>query len=484
MIGNNRLGKHVIVLFVLLIVLFTQNYIQAQNSIASPYSRYGIGEVTAKGFGQHFAMGGTVVAIQSDSIPYYFINNGNPASYSTMRLTTADLGMNYTRLKLGNNTVKTTANSASIGYIAMAFPLKKWCGASVGLIPYSSVGYKVSDQNEIPNVGTVNYLYEGSGGINQAYIGLGFKPFYMYSKSFTKSDKYSKLKAEKNTAAIYTAMKKRKMLQDLSLGANVSYLFGGIDNTRRSIMPSGISFFNTRISTTTRVSDIYLDYGMQYAYTFDSVRSRELKEKVKIMIGATYSAQTNLHANIDSVSVLYFNDSRGGEVVKDTVGISKNGHGNITFPMSFAVGLGIKKGERLLVAADFAMQNWSSYKVLNQTQGLKNSMRVSLGAQYVPNFKANGKGNYFKRIHYRAGARYAQTAIELKSTQLTEYAASLGMGFPVGRNYFLQNFSMANVGVELGQRGTTINGLIKENFFKVTIGFTINDRWFVKPKFD
>jgi len=500
------LNKYRLLLFVLLVFggLFLQHTF-AQNSVASPYSRYGIGEITSKGFGQSFAMGGTVVSIQSDSLPYFFINNGNPASYASMRLTTADLGVNYTRLTLSNSTSKSTVNTASIGNVAMAFPMKKWCGASIGIIPYSSVGYKVSDQNEIPNVGEVNYLYEGSGGLNQAYLGFGFKPFLMHSKNFPKSEKCEKLKLAKDTLAIRKIVVRRKALQDLSFGGNVSYLFGGIENIRRSIFPSGnLSFFNTKATTNTRVNAIYFDYGMQYSYTFHSVKKKnwvkdtvgkqlhpthprikkELKESVKIMFGATYSAETNLNASIDSLSVNYFYLGDGSEKVKDTVELIENTKGKIKFPMSFGFGIGIKKGERLLVSADFAIQNWSNYQLFNQSQGLKNSMRVSLGTQYVPNYKANGKGNYPKRIHYRVGVRYAQTALELKSTQLTEYAVSLGVGLPVGRNYLLQNFSMVNLGVEFGQRGTIANGLIKEDFFKATISFTINDRWFVKPKID
>jgi hypothetical protein len=91
---------------------------------------------------------------------------------------------------------------------------------------------------------------------------------------------------------------------------------------------------------------------------------------------------------------------------------------------------------------------------------------------------------YAKRINYRAGLRFAKTALVLKNTQLNEYALSLGVGLPVGRSYILQNFSMVNIGLELGQRGTITNGLIRENFMKVSVGFTINDRWFVKAKID
>lgn len=446
-------------LFILISIYSTLfNNSKAQTATSSPYSRYGIGELNNKGFGQNFAMGGTTIAMQNDTIAYFFINTGNPASYST-RLTIAELGLNYNRTRLQSTSAEKTINNVSLAYLSLAFPFKKWWGGSIGLVPYSSVGYKVSDHQEFANIGGVDFLYEGSGGINQAYFGTAVKPFYGIFK------------------------KRKKSLRDLSLGTNVSYLFGGFDNTRRSIFPSGY-FFNTRTSTTSRISDIYLDYGVQYAYSIDSLKGRDLKENVKVMLGATFATQTDINARIDSLSVTYFNNASGFEIVKDTVESVQNAKGTITFPLSFGFGLGFKKGTKWLIAADYAMQNWSSYKVFNKSQGLKNSMRVSLGAQYVPNTKANGKGEYHKRMHYRMGVRYAQTALELKSTQLTEYAVSIGFGFPVGRNYLLQNFSMVNIGVEVGQRGTTTNGLIKEQFFKATIGFTINDRWFVKPKFD
>jgi hypothetical protein len=345
------------------------------------------------------------------------------------------------------------------------------------------VGYKVSNHQEITNVGGVDFLYEGSGGINQLYFGTGFKPFYGLPGLFVKSKKHDRLVQEKNRAEIDRILKHKKSWQSLSFGANASYLFGGFDNSRRSIFSSSNYNLCTRSMTKTRISDWNLDYGAQYSVTLDSFKGRDLKENVKILMGATFSAQTNLKAKIDSVSYSYYKDPQGYERSIDTIENIENAKGTITFPLSFGFGLGFQKGDRWLVAADFAVQNWSTYQAFNQSPGLKNSMRVSLGTQYVPNSKA-GKGGYAKRMHYRVGVRYAQTALELKNTRLTEYAASAGIGFPVGRNYLLQNFSMVNIGFEIGQRGTTTNGLIKEQFFKTTIGFTINDRWFVKPKFD
>ncbi|MEO6903640.1 MAG: hypothetical protein ABI315_10885 [Bacteroidia bacterium] len=456
----------------------------AQTSTSSPYSRYGIGDVGGKGFSQGFAMGGTHIAMQNDSTQLFFINSGNPASYSSIGLTTIELGLNYTHLQLQNNTQKKTTNSASFGYMALAFPIKKWWVSSIGLLPYSSVGYKISDAHEVPLIGKFDLTYEGAGGINQTYFGNGIKPLYGVPGAFLKSKKYTRLKQENNLAKINRILKRKQSWQNLSLGVNASYLFGTIENIRRSVFPGVGLTFNTRADATTRLSGIYLDYGAQYVIKIDTINGRGLKDRVKLIIGATYSPQTNINAHIDSLATSYFSDGKGFEYVKDTTSKIKDAKGTMTLPSSIGFGIGFKKGDKWLVSADFTMQNWSSYKILNKTQGLNNSASISVGAQYMPNSNSVGLNNYYKRIQYRIGSRYSQTAIELKNTPLTEYAASVGLGFPVGRNYILQNFSMVNIGAEFGQRGTVTNGLIRETFFRALIGFTINDRWFIKPKID
>lgn len=473
-------SRATLVVFLLLNIL---NFTSRAQSSSSPYSRYGIGDLNNKTYGQGTALGGTTIALQNDTTAMFFINTSNPASYSNVRLTTAELGLNYNRITLMSATDKKVVNNAGFGYVSIAFPLKKWCGASFGMIPLSSVGYNVTDQKEIDNIGTVNYQYEGSGGVSQVYLGLGFKPLYGLPKAFLNSNRRARLKQENNLYKIYKIMKRKKALQQLSFGGNVSYLFGNIENTRTSTF-SAPSTFNTRTGTTTRIGDVYMDYGMQYAFTIDSIRGRDLRDNVKLIFGATFAAESEVRAKIDSLSYNFYTSSTGYEIIKDTVEYIEGHKGTVTLPLSFGFGLALKKGDKFMIAADFAMQNWSSYQAFNSNTGLKNSMRASLGMQFVPNSKTNGFNNYHKRIHYRIGAKYMQTALELKNSQLLEYGASIGFGFPVGRNFLLQNFSMVNIGVEVGERGTTNNGLIKEQYFKASIGFTINDRWFVKPKYD
>jgi hypothetical protein len=475
--------KKIIPVFSLLLLLYSYNSKSFSQNTSSPYSRYGVGDVNSRVYGQGFAMGGTTIALQNDTIPIFFINTTNPASYSGVQLTTAELGMNYNRIRLQSTDTKKNIQNASFGYVSIAFPFKKWWGGSFGLIPYSSVGYNLTDSRDIENVGTVNYKYEGSGGVSQAYFGTAVKPLYGLPKRFRNSDRYIRLKNEGKNKQIVKIMNRRKSLASLSLGANMSYLFGNIQNSRSSIFNTP-NTFNTKTGTTTRFGDIYFDYGMQYAHTIDSINGRDLKENVKIIFGANFAAQTDVNAKIDSLGFNYYSSAAGFDIIKDTVNYVEGHKGTITFPMTFGVGIGLKKGTRWMVAADFAMQNWSSFQAFNQTQGLKNSMRVSVGAQFVPNSKSSGLKTYFRRVHYRIGGRYTQSALELKNSQLTETAVSFGLGFPVAGNYLLKSFSMVNIGVEVGQRGTTNNGLVKEEFLKTTLSFTINDRWFQKTKFD
>ncbi len=478
-----------LVLIFFFIVYAAPVFMLAQsNNTSSPYSRYGIGDLSGKGFAQGFAMGGSNIALQNDSVPLFFINSGNPASYSGIRLTTAELGLNYSAVRLVNNTTNQLVHNASLAYVALAFPIKKWWGSSIGLMPYSSVGYAIVDHKLLDNIGSVDYLYEGSGGVNQFYWGNAVKPLYGLPGAFLKSKKYKRLLAENKKEEINRILQRKRRAQALSLGANISYLFGNIENSKRSIFYGNPVLFNTRSNTSSRFNDVYFDYGVQYAFTIDSLHGRDLRDNVKIMMGATFSAQADINARVDTLTYSYYYGTSGEEILRDTVKQTTDTKGSVRFPLSFGFGLGFKKGDRWFITADFAMQNWSSYQAFNQGQGLKNSMRISAGVQYIPNSQFfNSKrliSGYHKRIQYRAGIRYAKTALELKNTQLNEYAISIGTGLPVGRNFLMQSFSMVNIGLEIGQRGSVSNGLIREDFFKVSVGFTLNDRWFVKPKID
>jgi hypothetical protein len=180
--------------FFRLAFFFAATFSLAQTTTNSPYSRYGLGEVQGNGFAQNFSLGGTGVGIVNDSIFPYYVNILNPATYVTSRLTVFEAGMNAEFLTLTTSSQKQKRNSVAPGYLAFGIPFTKWWGSSFGLKPYSIMGYNLTDSATLENIGKVNYAYKGSGAINQAFFGNGFR-----------INRY------------------------LSVGANVSYLFGSME---------------------------------------------------------------------------------------------------------------------------------------------------------------------------------------------------------------------------------------------------------------
>ncbi len=467
-------------------------------------------------------MGGISTALRNDSARPYYINSSNPASYiSTGKFTTYEAGVSVSMLQLKSESSKQTVNSASIAYLAFAMPvLPKYWAISFGLQPYSSVGYKVSDHKTLDSIGNVDYLYEGSGGINRVYFGNTIQPFGNAVGRLHETEKFKNLQRQKEAYRlagdqcnfeklrnqIYHMDKRKQNLSTFSAGLNASFLFGNLESTRRVLYPNNSSnqfYYNTKNSRTMRIKDFSFDYGVQQTFRIDSMpkkgkwkllcdssgnsgskNRRELKEKVRVTLGATFGMATDLNAKRDILSFSYFTTATGYEVPKDTMENFTAQEGTVSLPMSGSAGIVVKKGERWLIGADYSFQNWSEFSSFGESSSdLKNSMRISLGGQYTPNKASEAKGSYWKKVQYRAGLKYYNTYLDLKDTRLTESSVSLGLGLPVGfRTQF--NYSVLNLGFEIGQRGTSENGLVKEQFYRAVIGLTINDKWFQKPKFD
>jgi hypothetical protein len=107
----------------------------------------------------------------------------------------------------------------------------------------------------------------------------------------------------------------------------------------------------------------------------------------------------------------------------------------------------------------------------------ENAVKYSFGGYYVPNYTSFS--NYFKKVTYRAGFRYENTGLVIRNESIKDYAYTLGFGLPMGGT-----FSNLNVGFEFGKRGTAKANLVQENYTNVIISLSLNDKWFVKRKYD
>lgn len=116
-------------------------------------------------------MGGIAQGLQHQ----YYLNLGNPASFSAISMTTYEVGMNLTLNQFETSSIKQQSHTTSLGYFAFGFPVKskKW-GLGFGLLPYSNVGYSITDKRTNVLNSIELHTYKGSGGLNQFFLQMEF----------------------------------------------------------------------------------------------------------------------------------------------------------------------------------------------------------------------------------------------------------------------------------------------------------------------
>lgn len=396
----------------------------AQQSTASTYSQYGIGDVRFKGTVENRLMGG--VAVFPDSI---HINIQNPASYSNLKLISFTIGSDFNSTKLNSYKGNAKTKRAALDYMALAIPTGKKSGFGLGLIPYSSVGYKI---RTVDAVGIIN-KFEGSGGLNKVFVGYGYK-----------------------------------INSSLSIGADVNYNFGRIITTNIQKVPN-ILYGDEEVNVS-EMSGFNVNIGGMF--------QRKINKKLDFYGSLTYSPESNLKSKNERItsSVQYTNDFTN--IVDQQVVI--NSKNNLKLPSKFAIGAGFGQNKKWLLGTEVTLQQSSSMSnrfsdVTNAT--FENAIKYSVGGYYIPNY--NSFSNYFKKITYRAGFRYENTGLVIKNESIKDYAFTGGFGLPLSGT-----FSNLNMGVEYGRRGTAKANLVQENYTTIIISLSFNDKWFVKRKFD
>lgn len=422
--------KKIYVIFLVLNVFFSV-YTFSQTRISSPYSRYGLGDLQNAKYIGNLAMGGIGIAYRQPSS----VNYSNPASYTVFDTNAfvLETGINSQTVKLSTNNQNQRSNYTSLSHLAFGFPVTKWWGSSIGLLPYSHVGYKISNYETLSEIGKIKYLYEGSGGLNQFYVGNAFQ------------------------------------LKNLSVGVNAAYIFGYLDRTSTVSSPDSIYYLALRLSNGTRINGFHYNFGLQY--------EKKINTDWSMQVGLVYSATAKLNAKRDSFAYTFFSSGEDYEKIKDTIIDAENTKGKINLPYSLGGGIIIKKSNILMMGFDYQMQNWNNYSSFGEKDSLKNSWVTSFGMEYTPIH--TNLSSYWKRVHYRVGARYAKTYLQLRNNQLSESAVSFGFGLPLKRSK-----TSFNIGFELGQRGTLENNLIKEQFGRIILNVSFNEFWFFKRRFE
>ncbi|WP_294538177.1 outer membrane protein transport protein [uncultured Bacteroides sp.] len=400
----------------------------AQNNTNSPYTRYGYGDLSDQSFGNSKAMGGIAFGLRNGSQ----INPLNPASYTAIDSLTFlfEGGVSLQNMNVNSNGEKINAKNSSFDYLAMQFRLHPRIGMSVGLLPFSSVGYNISDTKTESDL-TTTRSFTGDGGLHQLYVGLGVK-----------------------------------VLKNLSLGVNASYFWGDLTRSLTVLYPNNSAAASYIEQTEASVSDYKLDFGLQY--------TQNLGKKHSVTLGAVYSPKHKL--NNDYTLTTQASGST-----------TENLDATLSLPNMFGVGLTYNFDKRLTVGADYSLQQWSKAdfgmknapakagEAFNETYTYTDRHKVSVGAEYIPNLLGR---SYLARVKYRLGAYYTTPYYKIDGKKAaTEYGITAGFGLPVPRSRSILSISGQFVHVS-GKEAVFVD----ENIFRVSIGLTFNERWFFKRR--
>lgn len=415
---------------VVLLSLSHSTYAQNSNKENAPYSRFGIGEFRNGANTLLRGMGSITSAYSSP----YAVNTYNPASYSSLKLTTYEGGAIGSRRNIisGNSDYRT--GMATFSHFNIGVPVSEHAGFTLGVRPFSHVYYNLSDTGARDGFGNSVARYIGNGTTHYAFIGAGgeYKGF--------------------------------------SLGFNFGYLFGTLSKT--TFIESLESTTTTHVlesefSNYTRIGDIY--------WTLGAMHTAKLNDKLTLRTGATFAMNQDLKATRDEywIAILYRVSS--GE--EDTAYTTPESTSTYTIPMSYSAGIQLANTDKWTIGLDYSGMNAKDYRSFGNVDSTSNNaFRLSVGGEYTPDF--SGK-KLLQRMTYRIGAYYGNDYISLRNTDINYYALTIGASIP-----FKRSTDRLHTALEIGRRGTETNGLFKENFIKFSVGISLNDKWFIKRRYD
>ena len=400
----------------------------SQTTSYSPYSYFGVGETNFSATVENQMMGGNTAYY--DSVHQ---NMNNAASLSKLRFVNYSVGVDLKNTSYLSNSTNENSTAAAINYISVAIPTNL-LSFSFGIKPKTSVGYLLENDDKSQTPPELN-RFTGSGGVSNAFVSIGFELF-----------------------------------KNFGIGVSSSYAFGNLNHDHSKILED-VELYTVVVSESS-ISGI--------DYNFSTVYQKTFNEKITLYTSIVYQPEANYKSkNNQSISTINPNGGYGGdseEIDLSAVGLKNT---NIKIPNSLSVGLGFGQDKKWFLGLNYMRTDKGGFK--NELMGLdnvefKSEQTYSIGGFLLPEY--NSFTNYFKTLTYRFGLRYKSGGLYVNNQQINEIGVNFGFGIP------LAGISSANLGFEFGQRGTAKASLIKEKFFSIRLGVSLNDLWFIRSMYN
>ncbi len=415
---------------------------QAQtNGSNSPYSRYGLGLLNDGAQSFNKGMSGVGYALSDGEQ----LNFKNPATYAAIDSASLlfDAGFTLQHANIGTKGNRTNARNAEVDYIAAGFRMLPGFGMSVGLRPYSTVGYTLTGTSTFERAGvdvTQTETYKGDGGLHEIYGGLAYAPLH-------------------------------RGKHHLSFGVNVGYLWGDLSHSVSASFSDATIYSRTR-KYETNISTFKIELGLQYLL--------QATERHRLSLGVVY----NYGHDIASSGHYYDIQTNGSTVtLADTQHVGKA----YSLPHTLGVGLGWNYRNRLRVGFDYTYQHWSSTHVpvlenniyIRRKGELSDRHTFALGAEYQPDPRST---HWRHHVRYRAGVSYSTPYIKVNGEDgPSEIGASLGVSLPITTHYnYLGNYPELHLSAGYRRVEPAHSWQVAENYLWFSVGFTFNELWFQK----
>ncbi|MFB0938474.1 MAG: hypothetical protein QMB29_06025 [Urechidicola sp.] len=416
----------------ILILLVISVNIFAQKTNSSPYSVLGIGDGISSKTVEESSMGGVGIANNNPND----MNFSNPASFASLFLTTYTMAGENRGFKIKEENEQVKASNAYLSYIAIGIPLGEKGGFAFGLKPNTTVGYNLTN-NTSDSEGDVveSSIYEGDGGTNKVFLGLGYEVF-----------------------------------KNVSIGLEGSYVFGNINNKIKNIKKD--ITLGTEYNIDNKINGAGLKAGIIY--------ENKLKENLFLNLGTTLEFENELESEGNEY---FYSVSLTDGIPRDTL-LNSASRGTYKTPLKTSLGVSISDPNKWAASIDYSFQNPIELggSLINKNPRLNYSKAsvLAIGGFYLP--KYNSISSYWDRVVYRAGMRIEKTGLMVDGTgdganftSIDDFGISFGVGLPLGNQV-----SRLNLGFEFGKRGTTDNGLVEEEYFNFRLGLTLSNKWFRK----
>ena len=417
--------------YLLVILIFSCFSVFSQTNTGSPYSLNELGEINFTGNVSYQSMGGIDSSI--DSIEF---NINNPSSLAKIKTTNYLIGTFYKSSSISNSLLKENIKTSNINYIAIGIPVKNF-GFGFGVLPYSSVGFNLQTTEEYNDDNSISSrLFGAEGNINKAFLSVGI-PFLKY----------------------------------FSIGASANYNFGKFNYEKFNLM-NGVNYgvFSNSSSEITG-----------FTYNFSSNVLIPLKNDLSLSLLFSLYPEGELDSyNIES---LYTSNasSISLESLGDFVDIDLDARGlentKLPVPKKSIYSIGLEKKNSWFIGAQYENKLSSGFENVFldiRNVSYRDANSISFGGYFIPD--SSSLVSYWKRVKYRFGIKNDKKSIIVNNLPINQFSLNLGLGLPIA------GLSKANLGLEIGKIGD--DDLIKENYFSLRLGLSLNDVWFIKRKYN